>query len=290
MNETQVPTVNQARDAVIAKKLFQPQVGIVLGSGLGPLADRVDHAFAIAYNEIPGFPRTHAVGHAGRLVFGYLGGIRVVLLQGRAHRYEGWTNSDVAFPTKVLHALGARTLITTNAAGGLNARFRVGDLMVIDSHIDWLWRGVGKAALSGMTLRSDGELNPTTTDCVLRGNSPYDRSLIDRVHHIARKHGTVLHQGTYMATLGPTYETRSEYAMFREMGADTVGMSTVPEVLSAARLGMEILAFSVVTNVASTDVPQSTTHEEVVESGKAAGPRLIAIVESLLDEMSGEPD
>ncbi|MEM8732891.1 MAG: purine-nucleoside phosphorylase [Planctomycetota bacterium] len=290
MNTTPTAAVQEARDAILAQKLFQPQVAIVLGSGLGPLADRVDHAFAISYADIPGFPKTHAVGHAGRLVLGFLGGVRVALLQGRAHRYEGWTNAQVAFPTEVLHSLGARTLVTTNAAGGLNARYRVGDLMVIDSHFDWLWRGFHTGTSQEEISEVHSGTNRGTTDCVVRGNSPYDRGLIERVHSIARRHGTVLHQGAYMATLGPTYETRSEYAMFREMGADTVGMSTVPEVLKATSLGMDVLAFSVVTNVASTDVPQSTTHDEVVESGKAAGPKLIAVIEALLDEMSGEPD
>lgn len=274
--------VHAARDAVTAVHLFQPKVAIVLGSGLGELADRVEHAVSVPYSEIPGFPKTHAVGHAGRLILGYLSGMPVVLMKGRAHRYEGWDDQQVRFPIRVLQALGAETLVTTNAAGGLNPRFRTGELMVIDSHFDWLWKRSQGYAYESRSV--------APTQPLIRGARVYDFGMMESAKRIARSYDIVLHQGCYMATLGPTYETRSEYRMFRQMGADAVGMSTVPEVLAARAVGMEVLAFSVITNVASTDMPQSTTHEEVVESGNLAGPKLMKILAHMLNDMSGEPD
>lgn len=265
-----------ARDAITAARLRQPEVAIILGSGLGPLAQSMTHPSSMSYSEIPYFPRTHAAGHVGQLILGYLSGQPVVLMQGRSHRYEGFSNIDLAFPVHCMRALGAKTLITTNAAGGLNSRFQAGDLMVIDSHIDFLWhRG----------LFRQRETAPT-----VRGASPYDFNLIRQAKAVARKLDIALHQGCYLSTLGPTYETRSEYRMFRGTGADAVGMSTIPEVLAARDLGMQTLAFSVITNVASTDVPVSTTHEEVIDTGNTAGPQLMKIIQRILEQMSGQPD
>ncbi len=267
--------VELARDAITRFRLFQPQVAIVLGSGLGELARRVDHASSVDYADIPSFPCTSAFGHAGKLIFGFLSGMPVVLMQGRAHRYEGFSNLEVSFPIHCLHALGVHTLMTTNAAGGLNTRFQKGDLMVIDSHLDFLWE-CRRTAKVGTQL--------------VRGKSPYDYPLIDRAKQLARVQDIVLHQGCYLGTLGPTYETRSEYRMFRAIGADAVGMSTIPEVLAAHRLGLKTIAFSVITNVASTDIPIATMHDEVVDSGNSAGPKLLKIIQGLLEDMSGQPD
>ncbi len=273
-------------------RLWQPTVAIVLGSGLGPLADGVAHASRLAYDDIPHFCPTRAEGHAGQVVMGYLGGMPVVLLQGRAHRYEGIGTAQACYPIACMQALGASVLITTNAAGGLNPRYRAGDLMVIDSHIDFLWargdRERGDAQQSD-TLQNDWEQHVGSGWCPTR-IPPYDQQLRERAKQIARRNNLAIHQGCYLATLGPTYETRSEYRMFGLLGADAVGMSTVPEVLCAQRLRMQTLAFSVITNVASTDVPQSTTHAEVVAAGRAAGPQLMLIIEGLLQELAGQPD
>lgn len=277
--ETVSTRIAESVDAITQRKLFQPQVAIVLGSGLGDLAFRVKHATQIPYGTIPHFPSTHAAGHAGQLWLGFLSGMPVVLMQGRAHRYEGRANSEVEFPIRCLHALGASTLITTNAAGGLNTRFQTGDLMVLDSHMDFLWERAPNAP----------SMDPHGVSPQRNGN-PYDYSLIRRSREIAHKGGIDLHQGCYLATLGPTYETRSEYRMFRWMGADAVGMSTVPEVLAARSCGMNVLGFSVITNVASTDVPSSTTHQEVVDSGNQAGPKLMQIIQEILEDMAGQPD
>ena len=278
--------VESARDYVLSTRLFQPQIGIVLGSGLGGLSSAVLHPHAIAYASIPGFVATHAQGHAGKLILGFLSGMPVVLMQGRCHRYEGHSQAQVQFPIHVMHALGVKSLIVTNAAGGLNSRFQVGDLMVIDSHIDMLWmrRQWSHRPLAAATARE------LLGDQVLRGSSPYCPKLLRRAKVIANLQSITLQQGCYLGTLGPTYETRSEYRCFRWMGADAVGMSTIPEVLAANALGMQVLAFSVITNVASTDLPAATTHDEVVQSGNQAGPRLQSIIARLLSEMSGQPD
>ena len=278
--------VELARDFITAQRVFQPDVAIVLGSGLGGLADRVEHETAIPYDSIPGFPKTHAVGHAGKLILGFVAGLRVVMMQGRAHRYEGRSIPASAFPIECMLSLGANLLITTNAAGGLNPRYEPGDLMVIDSHIDRLQRRT--------SLRSgddfSGQPESSTQVGIQRGEFPYDYSLIRRARQLARQEDVVLHQGCYLGTLGPTYETRSEYKMFRWMGADAVGMSTIPEVLAAQKQSVSVLAFSVITNVASTDVPQTTTHDEVVDVGNQAGPKLLKVIEGIMQDMSGQPD
>lgn len=278
MNAELKQRVDEAVAYITRQRLWQPSVAIVLGSGLGNLVERVEHRASIPYAEIPHFCPTYANGHVGQLVTGYLSGVPVVLLQGRAHRYEGVANHQAAFPTECLHALGARTLIATNAAGGLNTRYAAGDLMVIDSHIDFLWARGQWGAPSCLE-----QLSPSRTPV-------YAWDLIQHAKSIARRLNITLHQGCYLATLGPTYETRSEYRMFRWAGADAVGMSTIPEVLVAHQRGMQVLAMSVITNVASTDAPQATTHEDVVALGNAAGPRLMKIIEAMLNERAGQPD
>ncbi len=282
--------VDSTCEVIFGKRLFQPKVAIVLGSGLGGLAECVEHAVAIDYADLPCFPRTHAAGHAGKLITGYLAGLPVALMQGRAHRYEGFTDTQLSLPIHCLHAIGAQTLIVTNAAGGLNPRFCVGDLMAIDQHLDFLWstphaRTVGHRAYALQC----GKAENFNCDVPMRG-TPYDYSLLAKARRAARRLDIELHQGTYLSTLGPTYETRGEYRMFRKFGADAVGMSTIPEVVAARQIDMSVLAFSVITNVASTDVPQSTNHQEVIDVGKLAGPRLLQIVQGVLSELAGCPD
>lgn len=267
--------VAQTRDAITAHRLFQPRVGIILGSGLRELAGHVQHASKLAYSEIPYFPATHAAGHAGQLIMGYLAGMPVVVMSGRGHGYEGRSQNEVRFPVYSLQALGIETLIVTNAAGGVNARYRKEDLMLIDSHIDLLWR------------RQMPACDWPATEQI---SEIYDTGLIELAMRTALKQQCVLHRGCYLATLGPTYETRAEYRMFRQFGADAVGMSTIPEVLAARSVGVRVLACSVITNVASTWTPQVTTHGEVVAAGLGAGPRLLKLVMSMLEEMSGQPD
>ncbi len=272
---------------ILGQRFFQPRIGIILGSGLGGLADVVEHPHRISYSTLPCFTPTHAHGHAGQLVTGYLAGLPVVLMQGRSHRYEGHSDETLAAPVQCMSALGASTLIVTNAAGGLNPRYRAGDLMLIDQHIDLLWCRTGGQSVGHRRYQAGATVQ---FGLPRRSQSPYDPRLRDLANRVALSAGIALHTGTYLATLGPTYETRSEYRMFRGFGADAVGMSTVPEVAAAIHAKMRVLAASVITNVAVTDMPQSTTHDEVIECGKKAGPRLMQILTGVLNELAGQPD
>lgn len=282
-NEAYADLVAQARRAVQSRTVLRPAVACILGSGLGGLANRVQHAVSLDYSEIPGFPKPSAAGHRGRLILGYLSGLPVALMQGRCHRYEGRTRREIQFPIHVLRGLGADSLIATNAAGGLNPRFEVGDLMVIDSHLDFLGPDRHPSNPIHRQTAGGGQLS-------LRGKSPYDPSVIRRIREIALRKGIGLNRGCYLGTLGPTYETRSEYRFFRGCGADAVGMSTIDEVLAARDLAMKVLAFSVITNVACSEVASPTTHDEVVEAGIQAGPQLMSLIEQWLEDLSGQPD
>ncbi len=288
--------LNCAVDAITQARLLQPEVAIILGSGLGGLAEDIQHPTAVPYNQIPYFETTHAVGHKGQLILGYLSGMPAVVMQGRYHRYEGHSAESVRFPVSVMHALGAKTLIVTNAAGGLNPRFRAGDLMVIDQHMDCLWPRnhaltCDDPASAALPSSNDAATSASLVAGTLRQHAHvYDPDLSDRVRRIALRNEIMMHKGTYVATLGPTYETRAEYRMFRWMGGDAVGMSTVPEVLTARACGMRVLAVSVITNVACTDQPHGTSHDEVVECGRQVEPKMRRIVGQLLEDMSGPAD
>ena len=257
----------------IAGKVSElPRVAIILGSGLGNLVDYIEDAIAIDYADIPNWGTTHAAGHSGQLVFGWLDSQPVIAMAGRFHRYEGWTIEDVSFPVRVLASIGAQTLIVSNAAGGVNPRYAVGDIVVIRDHIDLMNGPRGRRF-------NFGACGPVAvSDAPIRGASPYDLDLCEGALATARQHRFPAHDGTYLATLGPTYETRAEYRFFRRIGADVVGMSTVPEVLQAQRIGMRVLALSMVSNLASPDAPVEATHEEVLQAGRVAEPRLRAIV------------
>lgn len=252
-----------------------PKVGLILGSGLGLLADRIENAYRIPYSEIPGFPESRVPGHAGNFVLGYLSGTPVVAMQGRAHLYEGWTAAKATFPLRCMHALGIHSLIVSNASGGINPRFHSGQVVLIDNHIDWMNQsGVNaKEAASGVA----------SLGLPHRAGNPYDRGLINLAEQLAIRQGFALSRGTYLATLGPNYETRAEYRMFAKLGADMVGMSTVPEVLLANQLGLKVLAFSIVTNVATPDVQKVTDHEEVLDWSRKAQSQLVPLIESILE-------
>lgn len=284
-----IDRVEEAARYVADRRFFQPQVAIILGSGLGGLVGDIVHATSLSYDDIPHFESTNAVGHAGQLVLGYLSGMPVVVMQGRYHRYEGHAHETVCFPVRVMKALGANTLLVTNAAGGLNPRFRPGDLMLVDQHINCLWPRLSHS--------QPADLSAQDCDCLTRGpgqmrssQEQYDHDLQQRIVRIALRSEIALQRGTYVATLGPTYETRAEYRMFRWMGGDAVGMSTVPEVLTARQLGMQVQAISVITNVAATDSAEGTSHEEVVAWGRQAEPKLRRIVGQLLEDLAGPPD
>ncbi|HWJ24371.1 MAG TPA: purine-nucleoside phosphorylase [Gemmatimonadaceae bacterium] len=231
-----------------------PAAAIILGSGLGGLVERIEDAVRVPFQDVPGFPVATVVGHAGALIAGRLGGRDVVALAGRFHLYEGHPPELAGFPVRVLHALGARTLIVSNAAGGIRRTMRPGDLMRIDDHINLMWRN----PLIGPS--EPGE--PRFPDM----SAPYDRALGALLHETAREIGVPLLDGVYAGLLGPTYETPAEVRMLDRLGADAVGMSTVPEVIVARALGMRVAGVSCITNMACGILPQKLDHAEVLET------------------------
>jgi purine-nucleoside phosphorylase len=269
-----------AADVVRSRITIQPAIGLVLGSGLGPLADAITDAAVIPYADIPGWPQSTVHGHRGELVIGLLEGQPVVAQRGRAHFYEGYTAQQVTFPIRVMRALGVNTLILTNAAGGLNPAYQVGDLMMLNDHINLIGMG-GNNPLVGP---NDDELGPRFVGMT----QTYDRVLRQQAAAVAREAGVTLHEGVYVCLSGPTFETPAEVRMLRGMGADAVGMSTVHEVLVARHGGMRVMAFSGITNVAidTLETTADANHEEVLEAGQLLVPRLTAVLRGVLKTLT----
>ncbi|XZE19192.1 purine-nucleoside phosphorylase [Pirellulaceae bacterium SH449] len=268
-----------------------PLVGLILGSGLGSLAQEIEDPITIPYANIPGFPLSHVSGHAGNLVLGRIGRRAVAALAGRAHLYEGWSPVQATFPVRVLAGLGVKELIVSNASGGINPRFRSGQVVLIDQHID----AMRKSPFSEQELTLRGERGSAGAEEILRYGhhnrvgGTYDEVLMKDAERVALSLGFPLHRGTYLATLGPTYETRAEYRMFARLGADMVGMSTVPEVLVARSRALRVLAFSIVTNVATPDAPTKTEHSEVLDWSKQAQSQLVPLIKTLLNTPKTSP-
>jgi purine-nucleoside phosphorylase len=262
-----------------AKSNGQPKVGLVLGSGLGSLADTLEERVAIPYEDIPGWPISTVHGHSGQLVIGKLEGQSVVAQQGRAHFYEGYTMQQVTFPIRVMHFLGVETVILTNAAGGVDPSFSVGDLMLINDHINFL----GLAGHNPLLGANDESIGPRFVGLA----QAYDRDLRTRARTIGKEHDIPLHEGVYVAVSGPSFETPAEIRMLRTIGANAVGMSTVHEVLVARHAGMRVMACSGITNVAidAVDTEFETNHEEVLEAGKVIVPRMTTILKGVLRGM-----
>ncbi len=267
---------NQAVEQIRLKTDLQPTVGLVLGSGLGSLADTLENRVAIPYAEIPGWPLSTVHGHSGQLVIGYLEGQVVAAQQGRAHFYEGYTMQQVTFPIRVMHALGVNTVILTNAAGGLNKNYHVGDLMLLNDHINF----VGMAGSNPLVGPNDDSVGPR----FLGMAQTYDRDLRQLAHQAADQVGITLHEGVYVCLAGPNFETPAEIRMLRGMGADAVGMSTAHEVIVARHAGMRVMACSGITNecIDQVDSELEANHEEVLEAGKVLVPRLTAILRGVL--------
>jgi len=268
--------------AIRDNSIIRPRVGIILGSGLGDFAKHILHQKAIPYNEIPYFPKLSAAGHAGELIVGYFGQLPVVAMRGRAHFYEGLDPLWATYGIRVMQALGAEVLVVSNAAGGVNPRFSVGDIVLIDSHIDLMFHTAVRP--------KDNSNEAAALGVVHRSDYIYDESLLLQAMEAARQSKQLLSRGTYLATLGPTYETRAEYRAFRMMGADMVGMSTVPETILAKAIGLQVLAFSVITNVAAPDATTATSHDEVLKGASTAQIKLVALLRQLFDQWSGPPD
>lgn len=248
-----------------------PRVGIILGSGLGDLAEEIAVAEQIDYGDIPGFVKSTAIGHKGQLVCGHLEGIPVIAFQGRFHLYEGYSAEQAALPTRLTKALGANALIVSNAAGGLNPHYAVGDVMVIEDHINFMFAN----PLIGV---NDDNLGPRFPDM----SAPYDKEFMEVAARVARREDFVLHRGVYVAMLGPTYETRAEYRMARRIGGDAVGMSTVPEVIAARHAGLRVLGLSTITNVGSPDAPTGTTGHDVINAAQRASDKLSKLVRGVV--------
>jgi len=267
-----------AAEAIRRQWTCSATTAVILGTGLGELADELAAAKAIDYREIPGFPRSTALAHKGRLVCGELDGATVMMLQGRCHLYEGYELTELTLPVRVLAALGVKTLVVTNAAGGLNPRFVIGDVMLIDDHINL--QGVARTC----------PLDPAALGRVTRPHARlYDRELAQAAEQVARRENFPLQCGTYVAVTGPSYETRAEYRAFRRLGGDAVGMSTVPEVLTAIGCGLKVLGLSTITNVACPDKPKIVSADEVVEVARIARPRVRAIVQSVVRQAASLP-
>lgn len=268
--------VREASEAVRQRTHHRPNVGLVLGSGLGALTSSVEEADSIPFSGLPHFPRATTEGHAGRVVIGRLADRVVFVMDGRIHFYEGYTMQQITLPVRVMQALGIRTLILTNAAGGLNPDFRAGDMMLITDHIG-LVSMAGQNPLNGP---NDESLGPRFPDMTV----PYDSDLRNLALRVAQERGLTLQQGIYVQVAGPNYETPAEVRFLRAIGGDAVGMSTVPETLAARHGGMRVLAVSSITNVAQAE-PDGTSvirHEEVLQAGAMVAPRLIALLHGIL--------
>lgn len=247
--------ITAAAEYILARIPRQPRVGLVLGSGLGGFADTLDDPIRIPFAEIPGFPQTTVEGHTGALVFGWKNRRFVAVLQGRLHYYEGYSQQEITLPIRVLSAIGIKTVVLTNAAGGINKRFKPGDLMLICDHINLS----GSNPLIGPNLDAFGPRFPDVSDL-------YCADLRQDVKELSAFLGIPLWEGVYLMTSGPNYETPAEIRMMRTLGADAVGMSTVPEAIVAAHCGMQVVGISCITNMAAGVLPQKLDHSEVVET------------------------
>ena len=264
-----------ALETVRATTDSDPDVAVILGTGLGGLVEEIEVSAEIAYGDIPGFPLSTVESHAGRLLFGILGGKKVVAMQGRFHRYEGYSMQQIVFPVRVMHALGARTLIVSNACGGMNPLWNPGELMLLADHINLL----GDSPLIGP---NDDSLGPRFPDM----SQPYDEELRAVARTAASELRIVLREGVYVAVTGPNLETRAEYRFLRGIGADVVGMSTVPEVIAAVHMSMRVLGVSIITDACLPDALQAVDVAHIIATAAAAEPDLTRLVSAVLERMS----
>lgn len=269
---TRADFANAAR-FIANRTKYQPTVGLVLGSGLNALADQVQLADVIPFREIPGFPVSTVEGHSGALVLGKLSGQTVVVMRGRAHFYEGYSMQRVTLPIRVMRELGVQTLIVTNAAGGVNPNYHPGDLMLIVDHINF----VGMGGLNPLRGPNDDTLGPRFPDM----SQAYDRALCDLARQVAREQNLELREGVYIMLAGPSFETPADVRFIQMIGADAVGMSTVPEVIVARHGGMRVLGLSMISNSLAAGHGE-VSHTEVLAAGQVAGPKLAALIKGVL--------
>lgn len=253
-----------------SKMTTNPKTAIILGSGLGQLASEISDKIEIPYSDIPNFPVSTVEGHAGTLILGKLGGIDILAMNGRFHFYEGYSMKEVTFPERVMHELGIETLFVSNASGGMNPNFHIGDLMVIDDHINFF----PEHPLRGKNFPT----GPRFPDM----HEAYDKQLRCEADEIAREKGIELKHGVYVGVQGPTFETPAEYRMYRALGGDAVGMSTVPEVIVARHSGIRVFGISIITDLGGFDVPVQVSHEEVQMAANAAQPMMTEIMREMI--------
>ena len=267
--------LNQAADYVRSKSSIAPQVGVILGSGLGDVVDAIDIDTAISYGEIPGARASTVMGHQGRLILGHANGVPVAAMQGRVHFYEGYDMNEVMFLARMLGRLGVKKLVVTNAAGGVNTSYQAGDLMLISDHINFM----GLNPLRGPNIDELGLRFPDMSEA-------YPESLRNLAKEVAAGIGLKLQEGVYLALSGPTYETPAEIRAFRVLGADAVGMSTVPEVIAASHMQIPVLGISCITNMAAGILKQKLTHQEVMDTTARVQKQFTALVLGVLERMA----
>lgn len=265
--------VQQTVKYIKDKTGFAPKYGVILGSGLGGFADDIEVEFTLPYNDIPNFPVSTVEGHKGALIFGKIGGVSVVAMQGRFHYYEGYSMQEVTFPVRVMKHLGVEKLIVSNASGGVNSFYKVGDIVVIYDHINMM----PEHPLRG---KNDERFGPRFVNMA----EPYSRKMISRAKEIAIAQGVDVKDGIYLGLQGPTFETLSEYRMVKILGADCVGMSTVPEVIVARHMDMEVFGISVITDMGEEGTIDNVSHDEVLLAAKSAEPKVRALIKELIKQ------
>lgn len=274
MEKTMLEKIKET-SSFISKKVGKiPEIAVILGSGLGNLADHMDISCEIDYHDIPNFPVSTVAGHAGKLIFGSLGGKYLMAMKGRFHYYEGYDMKQVTFPVRVMQNLGIKTLFVSNAAGGMNKEFRVGDVMVITDHINLF----PENPLRGKNYDELGTRFPAMTEA-------YKKFLVKYADEIADECGLRLMHGVYVGTTGPTFETPAEYEYFRVIGGDAVGMSTVPEVIVANHAGMDVFGVSVITDLGGKDIDYVPSHEEVQQAAETAAPVMVKLITEMLKKI-----
>ncbi len=273
MQNVDITKVNETVAFIQSIVSEKPKVGIILGSGLGSLVNELEVSHSLHYEDIPNFPVSTVKGHGGKLLFGKLNQQEVILLSGRFHYYEGYSMQEVTFPVRVMQQLGATLLMVSNAAGGMNRDFKVGDLMIINDHINLF----PEHPLRG---RNDEKIGPRFPDMT----EPYALDLIAKAKAIAQQKNILVHEGVYIGLQGPTFETKAEYKWLHIIGGDAVGMSTVPEVIVAKHMGMQVFGMSVITDLGIRDEMNTITHEEVLEAANIAAPKMALLFKELVGQ------
>ncbi len=266
--------IEKATEYIKEKSGFEPEIGIILGTGLGSLGDYIEKVSVIDYADIPEFPVSTVFGHAGRLILGYLEGKKVIAMQGRFHYYEGYAMQEITIPIRVMKQLGVKLLVASNACGGLNKSFKAGDIMIITDHINFM----GTNPLMGPNLDEFGPRFPDMSEV-------YDKGMVEKLESAAASQGIKVHKGVYGAVSGPNYCTKAELGMMIKLGSDTVGMSTVPEAIVARHCGLKVAGISCVTDMAIPDTMTAPTHEEIVKVAESVKPRFVSLVKQFVKEV-----